>query len=46
MQQRTLGQQGLAVSAIGYGAMGTATGYGPPMTRSRSAQSAGHTNSE
>lgn len=29
MQQRTLGQQGLAVSAIGYGAMGTATGYGP-----------------
>ncbi|MFF0817691.1 aldo/keto reductase [Rhodococcus sp. NPDC003318] len=29
MEQRTLGQQGLAVSAIGYGAMGTATGYGP-----------------
>ena len=29
MQQRSLGQQGLAVSAIGYGAMGTATGYGP-----------------
>ncbi|WP_402464488.1 aldo/keto reductase [Isoptericola aurantiacus] len=29
MQQRTLGQQGLTVSAIGYGAMGTAFGYGP-----------------
>ncbi|GAA1062375.1 aldo/keto reductase [Agromyces bracchium] len=29
MQQRILGQQGLAVSAIGYGAMGTAVGYGP-----------------
>ncbi|MFJ3667456.1 aldo/keto reductase [Streptomyces sp. NPDC090106] len=29
MQMRKLGGQGLAVSAIGYGAMGTATGYGP-----------------
>lgn len=29
MQQRTLGRQGLSVSALGYGAMGTATGYGP-----------------
>ncbi|TWE13343.1 aldo/keto reductase [Rudaeicoccus suwonensis] len=29
MQQRNLGQQGLTVSAIGYGAMGTAIGYGP-----------------
>ena len=29
MEQRTLGRQGLVVSAIGYGAMGTATGYGP-----------------
>ncbi|MFF5078472.1 aldo/keto reductase [Actinoplanes sp. NPDC000266] len=29
MQQRTLGQQGLTVSALGYGSMGTATGYGP-----------------
>src|SRR5215470_15213310 len=29
MQQRKLGQQGLTVSAIGYGAMGTAVGYGP-----------------
>lgn len=29
MKQRTLGQQGLTVSAIGYGAMGTAMGYGP-----------------
>src|SRR5215475_8970291 len=29
MQERTLGQQGLTVSALGYGAMGTATGYGP-----------------
>ncbi|WP_343896467.1 aldo/keto reductase, partial [Microbacterium thalassium] len=29
MDQRILGQQGLAVSAIGYGAMGTAVGYGP-----------------
>jgi aryl-alcohol dehydrogenase-like predicted oxidoreductase len=29
MQQRSLGQQGLAVSTIGYGAMGTAVGYGP-----------------
>lgn len=29
MQQRTLGQQGLTVAAIGYGAMGTAIGYGP-----------------
>jgi len=26
---RRLGKQGLTVSAIGYGAMGTATGYGP-----------------
>lgn len=29
MQQRALGQQGLAVAEIGYGAMGTAIGYGP-----------------
>ncbi|MEU2509729.1 aldo/keto reductase [Streptomyces sp. NPDC007863] len=29
MEQRKLGTQGLTVSAIGYGAMGTATGYGP-----------------
>ncbi|GAA2700554.1 aldo/keto reductase [Actinoplanes palleronii] len=29
MQQRTLGQQGLAVSAIGYGAMGINLAYGP-----------------
>lgn len=29
MQQRALGKQGLTVAAIGYGAMGTATGYGP-----------------
>jgi aryl-alcohol dehydrogenase-like predicted oxidoreductase len=29
MQQRTLGRQGLTVSEIGYGAMGTAVGYGP-----------------
>ncbi|QDQ98790.1 aldo/keto reductase [Tomitella fengzijianii] len=29
MQQRTLGTQGLAVSAVGYGSMGTAVGYGP-----------------
>ncbi|WP_084106018.1 aldo/keto reductase [Demequina sp. NBRC 110056] len=29
MEQRTLGRQGLTVSAIGYGAMGTAVGYGP-----------------
>lgn len=29
MQQRTLGRQGLPVAAIGYGAMGTAVGYGP-----------------
>jgi len=29
MQQRTLGRRGLTVSAIGYGAMGTAMGYGP-----------------
>jgi aryl-alcohol dehydrogenase-like predicted oxidoreductase len=29
MQQRTLGRQGLTASALGYGAMGTATGYGP-----------------
>lgn len=28
MQHRTLGRQGLVVSAIGYGAMGTAGGYG------------------
>jgi aryl-alcohol dehydrogenase-like predicted oxidoreductase len=28
MQERTLGRQGLTVSAIGYGAMGTAVGYG------------------
>ncbi|KUL22373.1 aldo/keto reductase [Actinoplanes awajinensis] len=29
MQQRTLGQHGLAVSAIGYGAMGINLAYGP-----------------
>jgi len=29
MQQRTLGKLGLTASALGYGAMGTATGYGP-----------------
>lgn len=29
MQQRTLGQQGLTVSAIGYGAMGINLAYGP-----------------
>ncbi|MEU1207992.1 aldo/keto reductase [Nocardia sp. NPDC005825] len=29
MQHRTLGNQGLKVSAIGYGSMGTAVGYGP-----------------
>src|SRR5690606_27260787 len=28
MQERSLGKQGLTVSAIGYGAMGTAVGYG------------------
>lgn len=27
MQQRTLGRQGLTVSAIGYGAMGTAVAH-------------------
>ena len=29
METRTLGQQGLTVSALGYGAMGTAMAYGP-----------------
>ncbi|MEV0893678.1 aldo/keto reductase [Promicromonospora sp. NPDC050262] len=29
MEQRTLGTQGLTVSALGYGAMGTAMAYGP-----------------
>jgi len=29
MQTRILGRQGLAVSEVGYGAMGTAVGYGP-----------------
>ncbi|MER7681426.1 aldo/keto reductase [Streptomyces sp. NPDC096934] len=29
MEQRILGTQGLTASAIGYGAMGTAIGYGP-----------------
>lgn len=29
MQQRELGRQGLTVSAIGYGSMGTVMGYGP-----------------
>ncbi|TPW92989.1 aldo/keto reductase, partial [Schumannella luteola] len=29
MEQRTLGRQGLSTSAIGYGSMGTAVGYGP-----------------
>jgi aryl-alcohol dehydrogenase-like predicted oxidoreductase len=29
MQNRTLGREGLAVSAIGYGAMGTTFAYGP-----------------
>ncbi|WP_375389274.1 aldo/keto reductase [uncultured Amnibacterium sp.] len=28
MEKRTLGRQGLTVSALGYGAMGTAVGYG------------------
>ncbi|MFF3573327.1 aldo/keto reductase [Nocardia jiangxiensis] len=28
MEQRTLGQQGLAVSSLGYGSMGTVVGYG------------------
>lgn len=29
MQQRELGRQGLTVSALGYGSMGTVVGYGP-----------------
>jgi aryl-alcohol dehydrogenase-like predicted oxidoreductase len=29
MQQRTLGRQGLTVSALGYGAMGINLAYGP-----------------
>lgn len=29
MQTRTLGKQGLTASAVGYGTMGTAVGYGP-----------------
>ncbi|CAM3121790.1 aldo/keto reductase [Prescottella defluvii] len=29
MDKRTLGKEGLTVSALGYGAMGTAVGYGP-----------------
>src|SRR5262245_30810950 len=29
VEQRALGQQGLTTSSIGYGAMGTAVGYGP-----------------
>ena len=29
MDTRVLGRQGLVVSEIGYGAMGTAAGYGP-----------------
>lgn len=29
MDKRTLGKEGLTVSALGYGAMGTAIGYGP-----------------
>ncbi|MFI6094985.1 aldo/keto reductase [Lentzea sp. NPDC051213] len=29
MQHRTLGQQGLTASAIGYGAMGVSMAYGP-----------------
>ncbi|MEV1178855.1 aldo/keto reductase [Nonomuraea sp. NPDC049784] len=29
MEQRTLGQQGLSVSALGYGAMGISLAYGP-----------------
>lgn len=29
MQHRTLGKQGLTVSAMGYGSMGTVVGYGP-----------------
>lgn len=29
MKQRTLGQQGLETSAIGYGAMGISLAYGP-----------------
>ena len=33
MQQRTLGTHGPTVSAIGYGAMGLSSGYGPPADR-------------
>jgi len=33
MKQRTLGKSGLTVSAIGYGAMGLSSGYGPPVNR-------------
>ena len=34
MQKRKLGNSGLEVSAIGYGAMGISFGYGPAMERS------------
>lgn len=33
MQKRTLGNSGLEVSAIGYGAMGLSHGYGPATDR-------------
>ncbi|WP_028659890.1 aldo/keto reductase [Nocardioides insulae] len=37
MQQRTLGRQGLRVSALGYGAMGLAMAYGPTDEREATA---------
>jgi aryl-alcohol dehydrogenase-like predicted oxidoreductase len=33
MQKRTLGTNGLEVSAIGFGCMGISSGYGPPTSR-------------
>src|SRR4026209_1375947 len=33
MKQRTLGKSGLTVSAIGYGARGLSSGYGPAVNR-------------
>jgi len=35
MQQRTLGRDGVSVSAIGYGAMGLSHGYGPATDRTQ-----------
>ncbi len=43
MEERTLGKQGLTVSALGYGAMGTAIATARPTTSNRLPRSVPHT---